>query len=82
MTRVEFWPDYGSGRVWNDDGRPVDLESLGISPGLAARVRLWDSAYAEDKLPLDGLVMQGGWPRVSICCSNCAMHWAVASTSE
>ncbi|MFF1831552.1 hypothetical protein [Paenarthrobacter sp. NPDC058040] len=54
MTRLEFWPDYGRGPLWNDDGQHVELDSLAISPGLAARVRLWNSAYAEDKLPLDG----------------------------
>jgi hypothetical protein len=54
MTRLEFWPDYGSGPLWNEDGKPVELESFGISAGLAARARLWNSSYAEDKLPLDG----------------------------
>lgn len=54
MTRLEFWPDYGPGPLWNDNGQPVEPESLAISPGLAARVRLWNSSYAENKLPLDG----------------------------
>lgn len=54
MMRLEFWPDYGPGPVWNAEGKPVALESLGISTGLAARVWSWNSAYAEDKIPLDG----------------------------
>jgi hypothetical protein len=54
MTRLEFSPDYGSGPPWNDGGQPVDVESLGISQELAARVRLRNSSYAEDKLPRDG----------------------------
>ena len=41
MMRLEFWPDYGSGPVWSDEGKALALESLGISPVLAERVRLW-----------------------------------------
>lgn len=54
MTRLEFWPDYGPGPLWTEKGKPVDLESLGISPELAERVLLWNSQYEEDRIPVDG----------------------------
>lgn len=54
MMRLEFWPDYGPGPLWNDNGKPIDPESLGISPDLAERVRLWNSRYEEGRIPLDG----------------------------
>lgn len=54
MMRLEFWPDYGSGPLWSDEGKALALESLGISPVLAERVRLWNSQYEEDKIPMDG----------------------------
>jgi len=54
MTRLEFWPDYGTGPLWTDKGKPVYLESLGISPQLAEGVRLWNSQFEEGKIPMDG----------------------------
>ena len=44
MMRLEFWPDYGPGPLWNDEGTPTDLGSLGISPELAERVRVWSQS--------------------------------------
>lgn len=54
MKRLEFWPDCGPGPLWSNEGKPVDLESLGISSELAERVRLWNSQYGENRIPLDG----------------------------
>lgn len=51
--RLEFWPGYGSGPLWNDEANPLSWNRLN-SPGFAARVRSWNSSYAEDKLPLHG----------------------------
>jgi hypothetical protein len=54
MTRLEFWPDYGPGPLWDEDGNPVDLGLLGISQELAERVRLWNSHFEEERIPVDG----------------------------
>ncbi|GAB3572119.1 hypothetical protein GCM10027405_38740 [Arthrobacter alkaliphilus] len=53
MTRLEFWPDYGSGPVWTENGEPVALGSLGISLELSERLRLWNSQYEEERIPLE-----------------------------
>lgn len=54
MTRLEFWPDYGAGPLWTAEGRPADLESLGLPLELVERVRSWNSRFEEDKLPIYG----------------------------
>lgn len=54
MTRLEFRPDYGPGPLWTEEGKPVDLPSLGFPPGLVERVRLWNSQYEEGKIPIKG----------------------------
>ncbi|WP_416430459.1 hypothetical protein [Paenarthrobacter nicotinovorans] len=54
MMRLEFWPDYGPGPLWSDEGNAVDLGSLGISPELAEQVRFWNSQYGEGRIPIDG----------------------------
>lgn len=54
VTELEFWPDYGPGPLWDDEGKPVDLNSLGLDKGLVARVEAWNAEYAEDKIPVDG----------------------------
>lgn len=51
---LEFWPDYGSGPLWQRGGAPADLVTLGLSANLAERLRLFNDAYEEDRLPLDG----------------------------
>jgi hypothetical protein len=53
MTVLEFWPEYGSGPLWANDGKPVDLTSLGMSEELAAEVQAWNARYAEDKVPIE-----------------------------
>mgnify|MGYP003419462799 FL=1 len=54
MTRVEFWPDYGSGPVWTEDGAPIDPRSLGLTDDLAEQLELWSAQYDEDRIPVEG----------------------------
>lgn len=54
VTVVEFWPDYGPGPLWGEDGKSVDPTSLGVDPDLVERVAAWNAAYGEHKVPLDG----------------------------
>jgi hypothetical protein len=51
---LEFWPDYGPGPLWTDDGKPVDPSSLGVGPGLVEKVAAWNAAYEENRVPIDG----------------------------
>lgn len=53
VTALEFWPDYGPGPVWTEDGKPVDLGQLGLDPDLVTEVAEWNGAYSEDKVPID-----------------------------
>lgn len=53
MTRLEFWPEYGAGPLWTNEGKSVHLESLNLPHELVERVRSWNSRYEEDKLPID-----------------------------
>ena len=50
---LEFWPDYGNrGPLWSRDG--VDATAaVGLPGELVRALRLWNSEYAEDKLPLE-----------------------------
>ena len=54
MTRLESWPDYGSGPLWTDDGKAPDLHSLRLPFDLVERLTAWNSQYAEEKVPLEG----------------------------
>lgn len=54
MMMLEFWPDYGSGPLWTEDGKAADLRSLGLPEELAEQLTVWNSQYAEDKVPLEG----------------------------
>jgi hypothetical protein len=54
VTRVEFWPDYGSGPLWTEDGQAIDLRSLGLPDELAEQLELWNGQYDEDRIPVDG----------------------------
>ena len=54
MTRVEFWPDYGSGPLWTEDGAPIDPRSLGLTDDLAEQLELWSAQYDEDRIPVEG----------------------------
>ena len=51
---LEFWPDYGQGPLWDDRGRAVDLDGLGLPSALVERIRVWHSRYDERRLPIDG----------------------------
>jgi hypothetical protein len=53
VTVLEFWPDYGPGPVWTEDGVAVDLGQLGVEPDLVAEVMAWNGAYSEEKVPVD-----------------------------
>ena len=54
MRFVEFWPDYGSGPLWTEDGKAADLRSLGLPSELVAQLEVWNGQYAEDKIPIEG----------------------------
>jgi hypothetical protein len=54
MAFLEFWPDYDAGPLWAEDGKAVDLRSLGLPRELIDELTIWNSQYAEEKLPLDG----------------------------
>lgn len=54
VTVVEFWPDYGPGPLWTDDGKPADLTLLGMRRDLVEQVTAWNAAYEESKVPLEG----------------------------
>jgi hypothetical protein len=60
-TELEFWPDYGSGPLWSTNGTVVDGAAIGLQPDLLFRLRTWNSAYAEDKLPMDKISTNPGW---------------------
>lgn len=53
MTVLEFWPDYGPGPLWTEDGKPFDLTTLDVARGLVESVAAWNAAYLEDKVPID-----------------------------
>ncbi len=42
---LEFWPDYGPGPLWLGNGKAADLDSLGLSIDLVARLRAYNAAY-------------------------------------
>jgi len=50
---LEFWPDYGPGPLWRG-GSPAELGVLGLSGDLAERLKMFNDAYEEERLPLDG----------------------------
>ena len=47
-------PDYGSGPLWTEGGKPADLTSLEVDPDLVEKLVAWNAAYEEDKVPIDG----------------------------
>lgn len=51
---LEFWPDYGSGPLWTEDGKPVHPRALGLSNLLAERLANWNARYGENRLPIEG----------------------------
>lgn len=54
MTQLEFWPDYGAGPLWSEDGKAVDLQALGLPDQLVERLTVWNGQYAEERVPLEG----------------------------
>ena len=50
---LEFWPEYNSGPLWNDGGESVNLASLGLTDDLVERLRKWNAAYDDSKLPFE-----------------------------
>jgi hypothetical protein len=59
---MEFWPDYGPGPVWTEEGVPVDLGGLGVPPALVAELAEWNAAYSEKKVPI-GSAGDAAWLR-------------------
>lgn len=54
MTQFEFWPDYGAGPLWTQEGQVADLARLGLRSDLSSQLLSWNGRYAEDKIPLEG----------------------------
>lgn len=54
MRRLEFWPEYEGGPLWEGRGEPVDLSTLTLSDDLRACLVRWNAAYSDDKLPVEG----------------------------
>lgn len=54
VTLIEFWPDYGPGPLWTEDGRSVDPRALGLPEILAERLVAWNARYEEDRIPVEG----------------------------
>lgn len=50
---IEFWPEHGSGPLWTDDGRSVDLGSVPLSHELRDRLRRWNARYDDSLLPFE-----------------------------
>ena len=48
MQVIEFWPDYGSGPLWGEDGRAIDPRSVGLSARLASELAAFNRSYSED----------------------------------
>lgn len=63
MRLLEFWPDYGPGPLWTEDGKPADLRSLGLPSELVEELEFWNGRYAEEKLPVDGNGIVLGWAK-------------------
>lgn len=51
---MEWWPDYGGGLLWREDGTTVPLDSLPLQQDLQDRLRSWLSDYDDDRLPSEG----------------------------
>ncbi|WP_157181298.1 GNAT family N-acetyltransferase [Actinopolymorpha alba] len=70
---LEFWPDYGSGPLWDNEGRPVDLDELDLPGALIERIPNWHNRYEEARLPMMGLVIPPG-------CRRVAKYWRASET--
>jgi hypothetical protein len=51
VTQLEFWPDYGAGALWTQEGRPLAVEALGVPAGLAEQLHAWNGLYSESQPP-------------------------------
>ena len=51
---LEWWPEYGGGLLWPEDGTTVSLESLPLRQDLRNRLRAWLSTYDDERLRLEG----------------------------
>jgi hypothetical protein len=54
LPLLEYWPDYGAGPLWQKDGVVADLDALSLPGDLAERLHAFNTAYEEDRLPIDG----------------------------
>jgi hypothetical protein len=54
VTVLEFWPDYGSGPLWTEEGQAANLRSLGLPEEVVKQLQDWNTAYGEEKIPIDG----------------------------
>jgi hypothetical protein len=53
--RLEFWPEYrGVGPLWEQNTQSVDLHSLPLPDDLRGRLVVWNSAFDDAKLPIEG----------------------------
>lgn len=49
MRRIEFWPDYGQALL-HEEGKPVDIDALGLPIEMVRAARDWLGAYEDRKL--------------------------------
>ncbi len=54
MTSFEFWPDYGQGPLWTNEGKPADLGALPLGDDLLSRLTDWNARYTEERIPVEG----------------------------
>jgi hypothetical protein len=54
LPPLEFWPDYGPGPLWQRGGTPADPAALGLPADLVERLRAFNDAYEEERLPVEG----------------------------
>lgn len=54
LELLEFWPDYGHGPLWWRRGTPADLDALGLPGDLTQRLKMFNDAYEEQRLPVNG----------------------------
>jgi hypothetical protein len=54
MTSFEFWPDYGEGPLWTNEGKSADLGALPLGDDLLCRLMDWNARYTEERIPVEG----------------------------
>jgi hypothetical protein len=50
---IEFWPEYGEGPLWTEQGQSVDLRKLPLAADLRDRLVAWNAAYDDSRLPFE-----------------------------